>query len=546
MLMIDYQHLPLILKFFAGLAVALGVGWSLGKLRPRTERIDSLLILMAPPSLYVLGVKSAMAILLAPMADWSAGRLSPTYALLRGFSLYYPADSGPVYNTIYPPMSYLAHLPAALFHNPTWALMAGALIGQVLVLGPILALCSAPHGDEGSTRGRLFSTFVFFGFWKYLAAGVLSTLFCHIHADAPSIGFGAMACVVLYARRMAPTPSARTLLSSAIFASMAVWSKQAMAPLFVVLPAWMLLTAGPRAALRFSAWLGVSLAALSAIFVGAFGWQAMKFNIIDLPKSHPWMYAPDYKHGFATFLIELAGFAVPVVAGLVAVAYLARRRPEGTEADALPAGRWGATRADFRGNYWVLFAVLSAAFIPLGMLGRIKMGGHVNSYAHSLYFLGVAPCLVLLDWYARNRERGRDRLNRTLKVLVLAWPLAPLLMVNTELLQYMAMYRPASENSQEVAYQYALKHPGEAYFPWNTLSTLMAEGQAYHFEAGIFDRDLGGFALSDTHFRRHLPAKLKVVAYPPDRVIEWSMKYLPEFKRRVAIPELPGWICYER
>jgi len=550
MWIVDYPHLPGVLKFLAGLAAALGLGWGLARLGPRRERIDSLLLLLAPASLYVLAAKSLMAAFSSPQFDWSAGRFSPTYSLLRGYTLYYPEGSGPVYNTIYPPMSYLAYLPAAFCGGPTTSMIAGALLGQALVLVPILALFLAPHGDRSSTRSPLFSACVFFGFWKFLASSLLHGLLVFIHADAPSIGFAALACTVLYARRAEPVPSVRTMLSSAVFASLAVWSKQTLAPLFVLLPAWLFLTHGLGAALRFSGWLAASLAGFTAIFVGAFGLRPMRFNVIDLPKSHPWTYAPDYSHGFLVFLTELASVCLPVLLGLFALLYLSRGRPTGADdevvTDALPAGRSGAIRSYFRANYWALFAGLGVAMVPFGLLARIKLGGHINAYGHTLYFLAVAACLLLLDWHARNRELGRERVNGALKAAVLVWPLAPLLMVNSDLLQQYTSMQPVYQNPQEVAYQYALKHPGEAYFPWNTLSTLMAEGQAYHFEAGMIDRDLGHVAPIDTHFRRHVPDKLRVVAYPPNRIFEWTMRYFPDFKRRVVIDELPGWICYER
>ena len=43
------------------------------------------------PRCYVVALKSLMAVIAAPQFDWTAGRLSPTYSLVRGFTLYYPA-----------------------------------------------------------------------------------------------------------------------------------------------------------------------------------------------------------------------------------------------------------------------------------------------------------------------------------------------------------------------------------------------------------------------------------------------------------------------
>ena len=111
--------------------------------------------------------------------------------------------------------------------------------------------------------------------------------------------------------------------------------------------------------------------------------------------------------------------------------------------------------------------------------------------------------------------------------------------------------RPPSEyRAQEVAYRYSLRHPWTAYFPWQPLSTLLGEGKVYHFEYGMFDRELANFPVSQRHVRQNIPANLRYVCFPPYykgfQFFQKSMKYLPEYGRRVEVPELPGWICYER
>src|SRR5689334_8172234 len=43
---------------------------------------------------------------------WNDARLAPTIGMTRGYALYYPAEDGPVLNTIYPPLTALSYLPA--------------------------------------------------------------------------------------------------------------------------------------------------------------------------------------------------------------------------------------------------------------------------------------------------------------------------------------------------------------------------------------------------------------------------------------------------
>jgi len=105
-------------------------------------------------------------------------------------------------------------------------------------------------------------------------------------------------------------------------------------------------------------------------------------------------------------------------------------------------------------------------------------------------------------------------------------------------------HRPEFANQQELAYQYAKKNPGQVYYPWNTLSTLLAEGRVYHFEYGLQDRELAATRSPTLHFRRFVPPKLRQVCFPPARQDEWTMRYLKEFTRRVEIQGTAGWICY--
>ena len=74
----------------------------------------------------------------------------------------------------------------------------------------------------------------------------------------------------------------------------------------------------------------------------------------------------------------------------------------------------------------------------------------------------------------------------------------------------------------------------------------MAEGQLYHFDYGLYDREIAGFPVSAEHFRANIPPSFRLLCFPNTRNFEYTLKYLPEFNRRVDVPELPGYICYER
>ena len=107
---------------------------------------------------------------------------------------------------------------------------------------------------------------------------------------------------------------------------------------------------------------------------------------------------------------------------------------------------------------------------------------------------------------------------------------------------------PTWQDEQAAALRYIEQHPGDAYFPWNPLEHLAAEGRLYHFEYGVFDRDLAGYPLTADHFRRHIPEDPRLICYPPRTTVgdQVTLRYLGEFRERIKVDELPKWDCYRR
>ena len=111
-------------------------------------------------------------------------------------------------------------------------------------------------------------------------------------------------------------------------------------------------------------------------------------------------------------------------------------------------------------------------------------------------------------------------------------------------------YTGLRDTREEQIARFLRRHPGEAYFPWNPLPHLLAEGRLYHFAYGLFDRDLGGFRVTPDHIARFVPEQCRYVCFPEGRRTHRPPMclepWLRDFARRVDIPELPGFECYER
>lgn len=70
---------------------------------------------------------------------------------------------------------------------------------------------------------------------------------------------------------------------------------------------------------------------------------------------------------------------------------------------------------------------------------------------------------------------------------------------------------------------------------------LLADGRLYHFDWGIVDRRLAGFAPSREHLIDGLPEHLRVVVYPPGA---WSDQMRPRSATPTELDGLAGWTAY--
>jgi hypothetical protein len=179
------------------------------------------------------------------------------------------------------------------------------------------------------------------------------------------------------------------------------------------------------------------------------------------------------------------------------------------------------------------------------LLGRIKVGGSANNFSVTTYFL-LAAVLVLLHDRARALSRSGALARRALTACTAGFVLLAL----PQPAFFLRAHAGFEQTREEQVARFVRQHPGEAYFPWNPLAHLLSEGRLYHFAYGLFDRDLGGFPVDGDHLSRYVPEGCRVVCFPGGRrghrPAPSLEAWLRRFPRRVEIPELPGFECYER
>jgi hypothetical protein len=100
-------------------------------------------------------------------------------------------------------------------------------------------------------------------------------------------------------------------------------------------------------------------------------------------------------------------------------------------------------------------------------------------------------------------------------------------------------------SATQVAYNYERQHPGRAYFPFNPLASLLAEGKLTHFDPALLDREIAGYRISAEQLAAGLPASCELVAFPPRHQPSAAiLRELVKDKPLVEEPGLEGWRVY--
>ena len=478
-------------------------------------------------------------VLETPYWPWNGARLMLPFALARGVNYYVLLSrGGPLYNTIYGPMVAIVYLPATLFRTPNGAVLAGAVITVALCFSAVAFLHFAPLKRERSMVDVL--AFLTAGFLMCFLEPLRYSCFT-IHADAPGLALGAVACGALYAGWVDKWRIA--LPASALCAVLSVFCKQMFLPVPIVLLVWVLAVRGRKAAGRYLLWLAAAGGLATAAMVSAWGVDPVYHSLIWMPAHQPWKAS--HVEGLirsAQLFIRLSSPAPMLV--LACAIYCLGSGPMG-------GGRWRTLLT----NRCAPTLLVGIALLPFSILGYAKVGSDVNGFSYALFFLTCGVTIMLADlWHGGDTAPAR-RLALSVLVataLLAAGSAAPLAPDDIRGIRSNAM--GLSHSDQEVAFAYLKRHPGEAYFPWLPLAHLEAEGQFRHFVWGLADRWLAGETVSQAEFRAYIPRNPRVIAFAsasgplsgPMAAGYDLMKYLPEYSRSINDPELPGWVLYAK
>lgn len=526
----------LVLLQAAVMLLAVGLAAALARRNRERRPLERLAVSAMPILMAMLAWHWVVAVGVLPYGGpWSAIRLAPSMSLRLGYRLYEPRGLGPVLGWIYPPVAPLAYLPATVFGEPGAAVIAGRCLTLLYYYAPaawlILSSRAAPGATGWWTRVLLLFTFALIT----SQSTALSYCSTEVHTDATALALGAAALGLLGRSKDGSGWAGR--VGAVVVAALAVWSKQLTVGVFAALPLWVLIRDGFRPALRFTVvWLAGGVA-VSLVMLFFFPPEGLFYNIITIPSRHPWTTI--HLVGIVSVFVKMQLDHI-VLWALIAVGLVLRFARRADSADDV------ADNALTR-QTWPLFLLVGLLASPLAVLGVIKIGGYDNNLSYSVYYIALGGMLLLADVAARTRPSDDDRDAQTLALVILGVNLL-LAVVGSERLAIELAGGVYPGRDARDAIRYLRAHPGEAYFPWHPLEHMMIDGKATHSEYGVWDRKLAGDPMSSEHFLRYVPPNARLICYPEGITVaeQITLKYGGGTWRRRELPELPGWICFER
>lgn len=450
-------------------------------------------------------------------------RAAPIFGLVHGYDIYQKTINGPSFCVIYAPLSYLAYFPMTLGKSPYSAFFIGTLLAGIYYYSPLvywMMVLRRRKDYAGPIFYWLSYAFIVFTLVS-TALGYSSSL---ITADAPAIGAAGLAALILLLARNAESRWGSAFVCAAL-SVFSVGCKQNMLLVLAAFIGYAWLRLGKQYALRFVAALTVcgvlSLVALRLIYGG---FEKIVFHNILVP-SHIEFFRGQLPHAARMLYQELHDPLL--LLGAAAIFVMAAR----------PASLSRLLRARC-----VLLFVCALVLMPGSLAGKIIKGGSDNALSPTIYFFLLGVVVLLYDTY--TAEAGPVT-RKGLLALVILFCVVSQVSLLPKILTPFSLHRLVSPNSSKMVFDYSRKHSGEIYFPFNTVSVLLAEGKIYHSDWGVGNLKLGGETVTQEEIYRFIPPSARYVAYAPDAAGDWLLEYLAPDRRRVRLPELPEFHVFE-
>jgi hypothetical protein len=477
---------------------------------------------------------------------WNSLRLAPSCALKEGVSIYGLPGEGVLLSGVNAPLQPLVYLPAFwLASLPSEAVRISAGIALFFFYLPwFLALFLFAKKIKTREKWAWLVVALILSFFSF-RSHALSLSASLVHADAPAFGFAAIGLAILL--KAGERPGLSSLFLSALFLFLGGSSKITVLPLLLLPPFWFLLMGSFREILRYF----FALAVVSLFFLGIFekvhGLRELYFTQVESTFKHPWLVnlnAGEYV-GFATTKFsqlkvllsafdEILGEYYPYMV-LVGAYFL--YQVTGWQV----TGRRMKSYSNFvKENTWLLFLMASLFLLPSSLMGRVKLGGNLNTQSPFVYFLFLTTGAVLLHSLRLDGIRKTERLAGP---VIISFFVVGLGMAGFD--SYKVLW-PLKEkgNPLDEAFYYIQKHPG-SYFPDYALSHCMAEKKVFHSYPALAELSATPFAPTREQVLAHVPNPVNELVFKVPYRQPIMSSYFPQFAEdSVPDPVLPGWYFF--
>jgi hypothetical protein len=416
---------------------------------------------------------------LAPSSPWSDARLARVASWLHGYPFYTRENSGILVGNNFPPLGYLAFLPAAAITHPVPAIITGSLLALLMNLSPgVGALMLWSRGQRRSREILLLGSVLFLGLLLITGANILFL----IHVDPPAVALTLWG-VIFFARWWTWRTMASLALSAILLGSV-VWAKLIGVPLLPTFFLMTLLIGGLRPAIIFVAW---SLATLCFWFLVltpiVVDWHAFFFDIWTIPAGHPWkgqITGGALERLHVLFSASNVFFRSYSLLYLLLIAIIL-----GLNVCSKQSGD-----KSLRFAFTLTASALIAAFVmlPFSLIGWVKVGGSVNNLAYPLQPILFGLVIGSLALVEIARRAG------------LQWNVASQSLICACLVAFIVALRPGKEilgyplnvSALPLVTAYNESKTGNVWFPEFPLSTLLATGRLYHHSFSVYAIFLAG------------------------------------------------------
>ncbi|HXF10351.1 MAG TPA: hypothetical protein VN625_06165 [Desulfuromonadaceae bacterium] len=464
---------------------------------------------------------------------WNNGRLAPSFAILSGYHPYYPRESGPILDTIYTPLTYLFYLPCGIFfQHVSLAIITGSILSFFAFIAPLAIIA---HRFRTATVDREMIWIITLILLQVIAYQTLSWSVFVIHADAPSILFAAL-CVLFLDNRGEPV-SGRNLLLSVICGTASAWSKQTMAPILVlpVATAFFQNPAG-RSWIKLCGSIVVLNAGLFLAFSACWGMDAMIENVWRIPSHHAINYAtfngidrdsiaPTAGAKITSEIVQIDVIAGKYLSPYILLIFLFS-----------VASRFAMAPAGFslripRLAMLLLWAALIS--LPGAAAAEIKEAGYVNDECPFAWFLFLAFFTIIMGERQSRQPDSPPVLTpgRIIRPVLLGIGIIGLIHTTAHFRENFKWITTAFQNANETAVDVSRRFPGQYFFPQHPLTGFIVDKKFYHYDAGIYERQVAGRGPTPDHYSAYIPSTATVWAWPKGFPIGYStLPHLPGFR----------------